>query len=142
LIGVKRSWTSAISASVLAVAGCNGAECPAGTVSVDGRCIDVDAAGPGMDASVDAFVRPDSSSDAPGLDAWEPDAPLPPDAWTPDAGTDAGPCSRCPADRPACLPDGITCVACTNDDHCTGATPACDTDLNVCVACNTATVAT
>ncbi len=90
-----------------------------------------------MDAGPrDAFVRPDTREDAPGLDAYEPDSPLPDDAWAPDAGTDGGPCSRCPVAMPACFADG--CVECTTDDHCIGAAggPACDTVSHTCVACN------
>ena len=121
-------------AAIVALSGCRE------TVS----CVDnpspvcPDAAGPGMDAAVDAFVRPDANLDAPGLDAWEPDSPPPPDAWAPDSGTDAGPCSRCPSSTPACDDDGVTCVECTNDTHCVGhpSGPACDTETNECVPCN------
>jgi hypothetical protein len=124
------------------LAGCGSAECPSGTVLIDGRCIDVDAAGPAMDAGPpDAFRRPDANLDAPGLDAFEvvPDAWTPDDAWAPDAGSDAGPCSRCPSSTPACFMD--TCVECASNADCVGAAggPACDLDTHTCVACTVGT---
>ncbi len=128
--------SAVFSALLVGASGCGAAECPAGTVSVGDRCVDVDASS-SMDAGPrDAFVRPDTREDAPGLDAYEPDSPLPDDAWAPDAGTDGGPCSRCPVAMPACFADG--CVECTTDDHCIGAAggPACDTVSHTCVACN------
>jgi hypothetical protein len=81
-----------------------------------------DAAGRRMDAGPpDAFRRPDANLDAPGLDAYEqlPDAWSAFDAWAPDAGNDAGPCSRCPSSTPACFMD--TCVECAGNADCVGA---------------------
>jgi hypothetical protein len=128
--------------ALLAVAGCGSAECPSGTELIEGRCIDIDAAGPAMDAGPpDAFRRPDANLDAPGLDAFElvPDAWTPDDAWAPDAGNDAGPCSRCPSSTPACFMD--TCVECASNADCVGAAggPACDLDTHTCVACTVGT---
>jgi hypothetical protein len=129
-------------AASFALAGCGSAECPSGTELIEGRCIDVDAAGPAMDAGPpDAFRRPDANLDAPGLDAFElvPDAWTPDDAWAPDAGNDAGPCSRCPSSTPACFMD--TCVECASNADCVGAAggPACDLDTHTCVACTVGT---
>ena len=119
---------------VAALAGCGTAECPSGTELVEGRCIDVDAAGPVMDAGrADGGAAIDAAIEL-VPDAWTPD-----DAWAPDAGSDAGPCSRCPAATPACFMD--TCVECASNADCVGAAggPACDLDTHTCVACTVGT---
>ncbi|MFN9808772.1 MAG: hypothetical protein ACK6CU_03965, partial [Deltaproteobacteria bacterium] len=98
-----------------------------------------DAGGPRMDSGPpDAARRPDADLDAPGLDGREvlPDAWSAADAWAPDAGSDGGPCSRCPSERPACFMDG--CVECVGDGDCAGRAgrPVCDVESHTCVACN------
>ena len=97
---------------------------------VEGRCVDADA-----NSNLDVGPHPDANTDAPGLDAFEPDAVV-----TPDIGGDGGACSRCPAGETACL-DGVRCVECTAVDvsECGTETPACDVDMNECVQCNVST---
>jgi hypothetical protein len=125
-------------AALFAVAGCRETT----TCAENPSPVCPDAAGPAMDAGPpDAFRRPDANLDAPGLDAFEvvPDAWTPDDAWAPDAGSDAGPCSRCPSSTPACFMD--TCVECASNADCVGAAggPACDLDTHTCVACTVGT---
>ena len=124
--------------ALLAVAGCRETT----TCADNPSPVCPDAAGPAMDGGPpDAFRRPDANLDAPGLDAFEvvPDAWTPDDAWAPDAGSDAGPCSRCPSATPACFMD--TCVECASNADCVGAAggPACDLDTHTCVACTVGT---
>ncbi|MFO0713011.1 MAG: hypothetical protein U0353_24365 [Sandaracinus sp.] len=120
----------AVTLAFCTLSACGGSECPSGTVLEGERCVEVDAAGPGIDSG-----PRDSGPDAPGLDA-NVDAFVTPDAFTPDSGSDGGPCSRCPSETPACLA-GATCVECTGPEHCatSAAGHVCDTSTHTCVEC-------
>jgi hypothetical protein len=76
-----------------------------------------------LDTRTDAGPR-DAAVDAMGLDTAEP--------------FDGGPCSRCPADEPACVAGA--CVECAEASDCAGrmGRPFCDTDTNTCVQCEDA----
>jgi hypothetical protein len=111
-----------------------------------------DAAGPTVDSPFDVPVS--TVPDAPAA-GGPPDAPTasgPPDAPVavadapvvdaPSSGPTVDASSTCTADKdcagrpgtPACAASGM-CVACTQNQHCTGVAGTCDTSTNQCVGC-------